>query len=125
MDYKETYKKAAEKEAKGDLLKAAKLYEASGYHFKAIRLYEILGDIQNAYRIAKRNSLNHEVDRLAFEYGLKGHEYQDFPKTGYGIQEDKRIALQSRLGTEAMAGKLGFKGFRGKVVADIGGAMAH
>lgn len=83
--------------------------------------YEESGDITRAYEIAKRNGDEFTANRLADEHGIAGHEFTDFPpQRGRDFKEVMSIALKSRLQEGATAQRLGFSGFRDKIVVDIG-----
>jgi SAM-dependent methyltransferase len=108
-------------EAAGNKLAAAYLYEQAGYTHKAIQIHEAEGDIEKAYKLAKQAGDNWTADRLALTYNIPGHEYSDFPQAqGREFDEIMRIALKSRLQPGATASRLGFVGFKGKTVADVG-----
>lgn len=118
---KELFERGLQLEEQGDKLAAADLYERANYTLQAIYLYEEAGNPQKAYELAKRTGDKFTTDRLAITHNIPGHEYTDFPSVqGREFDEVMRIALKSRLQPEATAGRLGFAGFKGRVVADIG-----
>jgi hypothetical protein len=85
-----------------------------------IRVYESRGDFLSAYQLAKKVGSLQEADRIAFSHEILSHEYGDIPKTGGTEFHAERTALKSRLQPGATAERLGFVGFRDKVVADVG-----
>lgn len=118
---KELFERAQALETEGNKLAAANLYEQAGYTHKAIQIYEAEGNIKKAYELAKRTSDNWTADRLAITHDIPGHEFSDFPPAqGREFDETMRIALKSRLQPGATASRLGFVGFKGKTVADVG-----
>lgn len=118
---KELFERGQALEAQGDKLAAADLYEQAGYAYRAIQIYEAEGNPQKAYSLAKRSGDNWTADRLAITYDIPGHEYSNFPPAqGRELEEVQRIALKSRLQPKATASRLGFAGFKDRVVADIG-----
>lgn len=118
---RELFEQGQTMEAQGNKLAAADLYERAGYTHKAIQIYETEGNPQKAYELAKRSGDTFTADRLAVNHNIPGHEFSDFPPVASrDINESMRIALKSRLQPEATAGRLGFAGFRGRVVADVG-----
>jgi len=118
---KELFERGQAFETEGNKLAAADLYEKAGYTHKAIQIYEAEGDINRAYKLAKQTGDNWMADRLAITYNIPNHEFFDFPPAqGREFDETMRIALKSRLQPGATAERLGFVGFKDKVVADVG-----
>lgn len=118
---RELFEQGQALEVQGDKLAAAGLYERAGYTYKAIKIYEAEGYVQRAYELAKHTGDNWTADRLATTHNIPGHEYSDFPPAqGREFDEVMRVALKSRLRPEATAGRLGFAGFKDRIVADIG-----
>jgi hypothetical protein len=117
---KQLYDQAQALEQTGDQHGAANLYDQAGHSYKAIQIFLGLGEQQKAYEIAKKSGDNWTADRLAYENSIPGHEYASFPKTEGDSFEGMRVALKSRMQQGATAERLGFGGFDGKVVADIG-----
>jgi hypothetical protein len=118
---RELFEQGQATEVQGNKLAAADLYERAGYTHKAIQIYEAEGNPQKAYELAKRTGDNWTADRLAITHNIPGHEYSDFPPAqGREFDEVMRIAFKSRLHPEATAGRLGFAGFKGRIVADVG-----
>ncbi len=118
---KELYEQAIGLDEAGDKEKAAQLYEAAGYSYKAIQSYEALGNIDKAYEIAAKSDDSYSANRLASLHHISTHEFTDFPPArGRDFMEVMQEALESRLKRGATAEKLGFNGFSGMVVADVG-----
>jgi len=118
---RELHQKAVLLEKHGDKVNAAVLYERAGYLFKAVKIYEESGDISQAYRVAKQSGDDWTADRLASEHKIANHEFSQFPPArGRDFNEVMAEALSSRLQKGATAERLGFHGFEGKKVADVG-----
>ncbi len=118
---RQIYEKGQSLERAGNKLGAAAQYENAGYEHLAIKIYEESGDIAKAYEIAKRIGDNFTANRLADTHNIAGHEFTDFPSArGRDFNEDMAVALKSRLQEGATAQRLGFSGFKDKIVVDIG-----
>lgn len=117
---RELYEQANQFVTTGDKAQAASLYEKAGYTHQAIKLWEELGDIGKAYQIA-RASDHYSADRIAKQHGIANHEYFDIPPPtkNEDIIQLMTEGLRSRLGG-GTAERLGFHGFTGKVLADVG-----
>jgi len=62
-----------------------------------------------------------QADRLALTHNIPGHEFSDYPPApNRDFVEVMRIALESRLRPGATAERMGFAGFDGKTVVDVG-----
>lgn len=108
-------------EQAGDKLGAAAQYEEGRDSYSAIRLYEEAGDVTKAYELAKNSHVESTANRLADEYGIESHEFTDMPPSrGRDANEVMSIVLKSRLQEGAVASRIGFSGFKDKVVVDIG-----
>lgn len=118
---RELFERGKKLEVAGDKRSAADLYMEAGYTHLAIQIYENEGDVQKAYEAAKQANDNFTLDRLAVTYDITSHEFSDFPPAqGRGFDEVMRIALKSRFQEGATAEKMGFIGFKDKIVADVG-----
>lgn len=79
------------------------------------------GDFQTAYGIAKILGDYWKMDRIAADYNIPNHEFSDLiAVSNENIESSYRRCVGSRLQEGATASRLGFKGFLGKVVLDIG-----
>jgi hypothetical protein len=114
---RQMYEEGQNLEQAGNKLGATTQYEKAGYSYLAIRIYEETGDIARAYKIAKRSGDNFTADRLADKHNIAGHEFTDFPLArGRDFNKVMAVALKSRLQEGATAQRLGFSGFKDKIV---------
>ncbi len=118
--FKELQAQAEQLEKDGHVKAAATKFEEAGFGFKAIKLLREAGRHEEAYAVAVRTGENFEADRIALEFNIPGHEFSDFQPVAGGMVEGMKRALASRLQEGATAEKLGFSGFDGKVVVDVG-----
>lgn len=121
--YQEIHSQADGALKAGDANAASRLYEQSYDLPRAIRSAEQAGDFRRAYNLAVKSGVHYAADRLAATHNIAGHEYSSFaPPISPEADMNKRmrVALESRLKEGATATRLGFHGFAGKRVVDVG-----